>query len=262
MQRCSEFASLDADVCRFSNAEAPVGRLVYIPSHGCKENLIARPQDWPGLAGGSLRHPTPHRPVDRGDLIRSHPRMGSAPARRGVRRPPVRDDRNREPRSFALLAASLARAVPRPDRRVDRGDHRPGRRPPSGDGNRAPRPGRDPPVTAVLAAGEDQEFARAAGPRRQQASSDSDEDRLRLVRQGFPRGGLVSARRRPARSVSFGELSARFALCSSGSVGDQGSDVGKERPTQTSDFSDSYDRLVGGCGPAPRGLGAIPRKAP
>jgi REP element-mobilizing transposase RayT len=29
--------------------EAQVGRLVYILSHGCKENLVARPQDWPGV---------------------------------------------------------------------------------------------------------------------------------------------------------------------------------------------------------------------
>ncbi|HXU33902.1 MAG TPA: hypothetical protein VN851_25300 [Thermoanaerobaculia bacterium] len=32
-----------------SDEEAQVGRLVYILSHGCKENLIARPQDWPGV---------------------------------------------------------------------------------------------------------------------------------------------------------------------------------------------------------------------
>ncbi|HEV7672118.1 MAG TPA: hypothetical protein VGS22_26675, partial [Thermoanaerobaculia bacterium] len=29
--------------------EAQIGRLVYILSHGCKENLVARPQDWPGV---------------------------------------------------------------------------------------------------------------------------------------------------------------------------------------------------------------------
>ena len=29
--------------------EAQVGRLVYVLSHGCKENLVARPQDWPGV---------------------------------------------------------------------------------------------------------------------------------------------------------------------------------------------------------------------
>ncbi|MEP7009161.1 MAG: transposase [Acidobacteriota bacterium] len=29
--------------------EAQVGRLVYILSHGCKENLVARPQEWPGV---------------------------------------------------------------------------------------------------------------------------------------------------------------------------------------------------------------------
>ncbi len=29
--------------------EAQVGRLVYILSHGCKENLVARPEDWPGV---------------------------------------------------------------------------------------------------------------------------------------------------------------------------------------------------------------------
>jgi hypothetical protein len=29
--------------------EAQVGRLIYILSHGCKENLVARPQDWPGV---------------------------------------------------------------------------------------------------------------------------------------------------------------------------------------------------------------------
>ncbi len=29
--------------------EAQVGRLVYILSHGCKENLVARPQVWPGV---------------------------------------------------------------------------------------------------------------------------------------------------------------------------------------------------------------------
>jgi len=29
--------------------EAQVGRLAYILSHGCKENLVARPQDWPGV---------------------------------------------------------------------------------------------------------------------------------------------------------------------------------------------------------------------
>ena len=26
-----------------------MGRLVYVLSHGCKENLVARPQDWPGV---------------------------------------------------------------------------------------------------------------------------------------------------------------------------------------------------------------------
>ncbi len=29
--------------------EAQIGRLVYVLSHGCKENLVARPQDWPGV---------------------------------------------------------------------------------------------------------------------------------------------------------------------------------------------------------------------
>ncbi len=29
--------------------EAEVGRLAYIFSHACKENLVARPQDWPGV---------------------------------------------------------------------------------------------------------------------------------------------------------------------------------------------------------------------
>ncbi len=29
--------------------EAQVGRLVYVLSHGSKENLVARPQDWPGV---------------------------------------------------------------------------------------------------------------------------------------------------------------------------------------------------------------------
>ncbi len=81
-----------------------------------------------------------------------------------------------------LLGRKVLPAVPRADRRDDPGDHRPSRRPPSRNGNRAPRRRRDPPATPVLSAGEDQEVARAAGPRCPTTSE----------------FGMISAERRPS----------------------------------------------------------------
>ncbi len=116
--------------------EAQVRRLVYILSHGCKKNRVARPQD------GRESIASPHSsPASRSNLVRSHKGVGSAPARRRGRRSAVHGNGSREARSPALLAAFIAGALPQPDRRVDRGDHRAGRRPASRDEDRVQEEG-------------------------------------------------------------------------------------------------------------------------
>ncbi len=118
-----------------------MGRLGYILSHGCKENLVARPQDWPGVHCVTA-------------LLTGEPIEGTW------------FDRTREWKARQRGEELGARQFAESDC--------------------------DPRPLAVLAT--------PFGRRCQQESSDRDEDRLRLVRPGFPRGGRSMVRSHAKRA--------------------------------------------------------------
>ena len=115
-----------------------------------------------------------------------------------------------------------------------------------------------PPTAPVLSAGQDQEIARAVGPRRQQEDPNRGQDRLRLVRKGFSRSGGVSAGRRSAGPVSPRLFSSRSAVCPIGSVGDRtGPGSGPSGPESEPSGPESGPPGPGSvpCGPGSRSSG-------
>ncbi len=166
--------------------EAQVGRLVYILSHGCKENLVARPQDWPGvhcvtalLTGEPIEGTWFDRTKEwearlRGEEFGARQfadievvNLSPLPCWRDLAGEQYRE------RIAELVEEIIAQAAAR---RAATGIE------PLGPAAIL----RQQPFSQPA---KDEEVARAAGPRRQQAGSHRDEDRLRLVRQGFSRSG-------------------------------------------------------------------------
>ena len=95
---------------------AQIARLKYILANGCKEGLVARPQDWPGVhvARALIAGRSPH-----GHLVQPDPGVRRPQPGRGLRPSQVCDDRDAASLASALLEApsggGLERAHPQPD---------------------------------------------------------------------------------------------------------------------------------------------------
>ena len=145
---------------------AQVGRLLYVLSHGCKEGLVARPQDWPGvhavsalLSGESLKGTWYNRSLEHAARVRADKADPECFAEQEVLSlVPLRAGRTCRPKRIGRGSRAWSRrSKPTPRRCASRPD--------------ACRSGRGHPAPASQDRAEpDQEISRPALPRLQRAS--------------------------------------------------------------------------------------------